>query len=89
MAIYVEINERVEKICEIIYFIVAKMTPACVVFPKFFGCLLVYFTTDLGSEALVLPLPMWFVCQLMDLLLAFPMTTYNQLMALSFSIQTV
>lgn len=61
MTIYVEAIQRIETVCEIIYFVVVKMTPACVVFPKFFASLINYFTTDLGDEALVLPLLMWFV----------------------------
>lgn len=61
MTIYVEAIQRIEKVCEIIYCVVVKVTPACVVLPKFFASLLNYCTTDLGDEALVLPLLMWFV----------------------------
>lgn len=61
MALYVVANERIEKISEFLYFIVLKVAPPCVIFPKLFASLHAYSTTDLGSEAFKLPLPMWFV----------------------------
>lgn len=64
IAIYGEANERIENYSEIIHFTVLKVTPICVIIPKALTSLLNYFTTDLGSDALVLPLPMWFVRQL-------------------------
>lgn len=63
--IYVEANERIEKCSEIIHVFAFKLTPICIIMPKVFVCMSNYFTTDLGNEALVLPLPMWFVCYLM------------------------
>lgn len=60
MAIYVEANKRIELISEIVYVLMAKVAPIFSMLPKSFVCLFVYFTTDLESEALVLPIPMWF-----------------------------
>lgn len=65
MALYTKTNEKVEKVTELIYLVVVKVTPVCVVFPKFLASLNLYLTTDLGNDALELPLPMWFVCYLM------------------------
>lgn len=61
VAIYAEVHQRIEKCSETLYFLVVKVMPACVLLPKCLTCLYNYFTTDLGSEALVLPFPMWFV----------------------------
>lgn len=61
-AIYEQTNQRIEKYSEIIYVVVVKVTPVCFVVPKCMGSLLMYFLTDLGSEALKLPIPMWYVC---------------------------
>lgn len=65
MAIYVEANKRIELISEIVYVLMAKVAPVLSMFPKSLVCLFIYFTTDMRNEALVLPIPMWFVYNLM------------------------
>ena len=60
MAIYEIVNQRIEEFSKIVYFGMIKMSPIGFVVPKFLGYMFIYFTTDLGKEALKLPLPMWF-----------------------------
>lgn len=58
-ALYVKINQQVEKWSEIIYFIISKVSPQCIGLPIFIASLFAYFTTDLKNEALELPYAMW------------------------------
>lgn len=58
---YIENNQQIEKWSEIIYLIVAKMTPIAFILPKFIVSIFIYFTTNLENDAFELPLPMWYV----------------------------
>lgn len=57
--IYDETNQRIENWTKIIYFFIMKVTPVCWIFPKFAISIFMYFTTDMGRDALKLPIPMW------------------------------
>lgn len=57
--IYEEVNGQIEKWGKIIYFVIAELSPICMIVPKAILCLLVYFTTDLGQEAFELPVLEW------------------------------
>lgn len=59
-AMYDEVNRQVEKWCEIGYFVTVILSPLSFILPKFTVSVFAYFTTDLGNEALVLPLPTWY-----------------------------
>lgn len=52
-------NRQIEKICRILHMAMSKVPPHFVIWPKYFGCLGIYFTTDLGREAFELPIPLW------------------------------
>lgn len=54
---YEKINQLVEKLSEIIYFIAIKLGVAGLVLPKSVISYFLYFTTDAGAEAFELPLP--------------------------------
>lgn len=56
--IYREINEKIERKCKRISVYVIKVWPLCNVAPTFIMSFATYFTTDLGSDAFELPLPM-------------------------------
>lgn len=58
-AIYTESIEQLEKWSELIYFVVAKLSPVFWVAPKFLMSLFVYMTTNFDNNALELPLPIW------------------------------
>lgn len=58
-AIYAKTHQLIEKLCEILYIVIAQATPAIWIVPKCFGSLFFYLTTDLGNDAFELPLPMW------------------------------
>lgn len=64
---YNETNQRIEKSSGNLYLAVVKGIPICVVFPKFIARLSIYFTTNVGTEAFVLPLPMWYVCYITEI----------------------
>lgn len=53
------IGVKVQKAVEISTFMFPKTVPICVIVPKFLGSFFNYFTTDLGADTLVLPLPKW------------------------------
>lgn len=59
--IYDETNQRIENWTRVIYFIIMKVTPVCWIMPKFAISIFMYFTTDMGRDALKLPIPMWWV----------------------------
>lgn len=59
--LFCKTNHQVEKCSEFIYFIVFKVSPPAYVLPKAFFSLFLYFTTDMGQDAFMLPLPTWFV----------------------------
>lgn len=62
--IYIKTNGFVEKLGDILYIVVAEVTPLIWVVPKCFGSIFFYFTTNLGNDALELPLPSWWVCKI-------------------------
>lgn len=56
---YEKTNRQIENLTEIIFFVIVRVTPICLVLLKCITSLFVYFTTDLKNNALELPLPMW------------------------------
>lgn len=59
--LYINANRKIEKWSRIAYFLLALATPIMWIGPKFISSLFVYFTTDLGNDALELPLLEWCV----------------------------
>ena len=57
--LYEKTNRSVEKWSKIIFFVMVKITPIAWLLPKVIISLFLYFTTDLGNDALELPSPMW------------------------------
>ena len=60
-AMYSEIDHQIEKWSQIVYIVIAKITPVCFISPIFIYSLVIYFTTDLGNDAFELPLTVWYV----------------------------
>lgn len=56
---FIKINHLVEKCSETIYFAVVKVSPQCVIYPKFIISYMLYFATDLGRDSFELPFPIW------------------------------
>lgn len=57
---YTEASDKIEKAVETTKMALVKITPAGITIPTFFACFAAYYTTDLGTDAFVLPLPtMW------------------------------
>lgn len=56
--IFSEANRLEKKMSEIILFVIVKMTPACTMFSWCIYIYVIYFTTDLGPDAFVLPAQM-------------------------------
>lgn len=56
---YDEINEFVEKLSKIIYFVVMKVSVLVFAMPRDSFCSFVYITSDLGPNAFELPFPIW------------------------------
>lgn len=56
---YERSNRFVEKWNEIIFILTVKVTPICGVMSALSYSFFVYFTTDLGRDAFLLPAPMW------------------------------
>lgn len=54
--LYEKSNRLAEKVCDVFFFVVGKLTPVVYVWPKFIYCCFQYFTSDLAFE---LPIPMW------------------------------
>lgn len=59
--IYEKANRITEIICKAEYFIVVRVFVPGFVLPKAIYSYLMYFTTDLGADAFVLPFPTWWV----------------------------
>lgn len=57
--IYDEIIDLMEKLDRFIYFVMLNVTLPSLVFPKYIVCYYIYFTTDMGTDAFELPLPVW------------------------------
>lgn len=58
---YIKTDRQIEKWSKIVYIMIALATPACFIFPMLIYSLVKYFTTDLGTGAFELPLPVWCV----------------------------
>lgn len=58
---FIEVNEMVEKMATFFHFALVKLTLPCVLLPNFIMSYFSYFTTDLGADAFILPLPVWLV----------------------------
>lgn len=56
--IYDKTNRQIEKWSKIVYLAVSKFTPICMILPQCISFVL-YLTTDLGTDAFDLSLPMW------------------------------
>lgn len=56
---YTETGAKIQKVAKILKISLVEVTPFIVNFLPFVGGLVGYFTTDLGADALELPLPMW------------------------------
>lgn len=52
-------NEFIEKWCKIGLFIMKYVVVPCFMFPKVALSIFIYFTTDAGNDAFLLPLYMW------------------------------
>lgn len=57
--IYVETDQRVEKICQILDVVMVHVLPQCLIWPTFVMSFVIYFTTNFGSDAFQLPIPLW------------------------------
>lgn len=57
--LYEKTNRRAEKWSEIIFILMAKVTPIAWLSPRVIISFFFYFTTDMGNEAFELPSPMW------------------------------
>lgn len=57
--IYTKTREKIESVVKISKFALTGMTPFIATVLPFVVSFLTYFTTDLGPDALVLPLPLW------------------------------
>lgn len=57
--IFNKTNQLVEKIGGIVFFIMIKLTPACVYVPWSIYTFVIYFATDVGNAAFELPYPIW------------------------------
>lgn len=58
-AIMDETNRRVENWCDIGEFVMIKVTPFCLVIPRAIISYVIYFATNAGNEAFVLPFLQW------------------------------
>lgn len=52
-------NRQVEKWSEIAYFVLAKITPVCLILPRVIISYATYFATNAGNEAFELPFLFW------------------------------
>lgn len=60
-AMYKNMNCRIEKCSRTTYFFIAQVTPILWVGPTFVHSIFAYFSTNLGNDALELPLLEWCV----------------------------
>lgn len=58
-AIYVEVNDRIEKWSQIVHFVLVNVSIPFLILPKYLVSFYLYYTTDMGNDAFELPLPMW------------------------------
>lgn len=60
-AIYGHTNQQIEnRLTKVSYFFFVKFSPTSLILPNFIVSFLNYFATDLGNDAFVLPIFMWF-----------------------------
>lgn len=50
--------KQIEEMNKIVTFVSLKIVLQSLILPKFIGSFIVYFTTDLGNDSFVLPIPM-------------------------------
>lgn len=60
-AIYEQANEKANKIMEMYYFAIIKVTPPSVILPSLILTIYHYFTMDDASDIYRLPFPIWYV----------------------------
>lgn len=58
-AIFEKTNRFIEKLSKILLFLIMGVGLNCVILLQCIARFYIYFTTDLGGEAFVLPIPMW------------------------------
>lgn len=58
---YEKVNQLLEKYSAIGFFVMAKVTPVCWIFPKAIICYCIYFMTDSGNTAFELPMFFWWI----------------------------
>lgn len=59
-------NVQIEQASKIIFYAILKVLIPFLILSKYFLCLADYFFTDAGNDALVLPLPMWWISKPTD-----------------------
>lgn len=57
--IHEKLNQNVENSSKLIYLVLVKVIPQCMICPKFMANLYAYWAADLANDALELPFPMW------------------------------
>lgn len=58
-AICIKADEQNEKISELIYFAIVKVSSPYLVLPSFVYSFYMYFATDSKNDAFILPIPTW------------------------------
>lgn len=56
---YQKTGRQVEKLTELLFFVIVKILPQCLVVLKCVTRYFVYFTSDFNNDAFELPFPMW------------------------------
>lgn len=80
---YVKLNENIEKSTRIFYIFMVQVTFIAIVVPQFITSFYLYLTTDLGTEAFNLPLPIWCVLKLLLIAGKFKPCTYGSILHLN------
>ena len=57
--LFFETNRKVEKLSEMIVFVIMKIALQCSILPKCIASIVDYFITDLGRDSFELPFPFW------------------------------
>lgn len=52
-------NQKVERLCEIVFMVFMKVAIQLIVLPKCIASFVAYFVGGLGSDSFELPVPMW------------------------------
>lgn len=60
MMIYIDAIDQMDTWSKIVYFFIAKIALNCFIWPKPILLFFLYFTTDVGTDAFELPIPMWY-----------------------------